>query len=277
MNCYNPQHLNWLDDTGQRIQTSDGIDVELWELHHQQDNTVLSLWAKHFREHYCKDCEIDLLRSGTGYDRKNYLVNLVFPDKNNAPGPSIRAGDFAEILLADFLEYILGFWVPRYRYDEKNIRNESTKGADIIGFKYDSNVEKPTDTLMIFEVKAKFTGNSEGNRLQDAIDDSIKDYNIRKAESLNALKRRLIKDGNISESEIVARFQNQMDHPYKEDSGAAAVFSSTSFNNSIIVSADSSKHPNNGSIKLIVISGDDLMTLTHELYRRAADEAGNTI
>jgi hypothetical protein len=119
------------------------------------------------------------------------LNKIKFPDPQEPPGPSIRSGDFGEILIADFLEYILGFWVPRTRYSDKDIRNESSKGSDVIGFKFlVDGSESPEDILFIFEAKAQFSGNSPNPRLQEAIDDSRKDQR-RKAESLNAIKQRL--------------------------------------------------------------------------------------
>jgi hypothetical protein len=56
--------------------------------------------------------------------------SLKFPDAHAAPGSSIRAGDFGEVLVADFVEYALNCRVPRTRYADTAIRNESTKGSD---------------------------------------------------------------------------------------------------------------------------------------------------
>lgn len=36
---------------------------------------------------------------------------------------------------------------------------------------------------------------------------------------------------------------------------------------------DSSYHPHSGELFLLIIKGDQMMALVHELYRRAADEA----
>jgi hypothetical protein len=55
-------HTKWLVDTGERLKTADGKEVEVWEFRHEKDETVLSAWAKHFRNHYCLDAEIDFLR-----------------------------------------------------------------------------------------------------------------------------------------------------------------------------------------------------------------------
>ena len=180
------EHTKWLVDTGERLKTADGKEVEVWEFHHENDEAVLSAWAKHFRNHYCFDSEIDYWRRGYKYSRSEYLDTIKFPDPKNAPGPSIRAGDFGEILVADFLEYLHKYWVPRTRYGDKTIRNESTKGTDIIGFHIvEDGKASSRDELAIFEAKAQFSGKKGKARLQNAVDDSAKDI-TRKAFSLNA-------------------------------------------------------------------------------------------
>jgi hypothetical protein len=266
------EHLKWLIDTGEQLSTADGEIVDIWEFKVEEDDRVFSAWARHFRNHYCLDSEIDDLRDGTGLCRSDYLCEYVFPDKSVAPGPSVRSGDFAEILVADFLEFIMKFWVPRFRYDEKAIRNESIKGADVLGFKLFSDEESLKDTLSTFEAKAKLTGKPV-NRLQDAVNDSAKDFYVRKAESLNALKRRFLKAGNRDNALKIQRFQNKADHPYNEISGAAAILSKTAFSPQVLATTDSTIHPNNGNLKLIIIKGHNLMKLVHELFGRAADEA----
>ncbi len=125
-----PPHLDWLLDTGKKLKTACGTEVNVLELKHANDAGILSAWAKHFRNQYCSDSEIDALKGKMS--RKEYLENIKFPSKTGAPGPSIRAGDFAEILLADYIEWGLGFWVPRVRWDGKVIKNESAKGCDVI-------------------------------------------------------------------------------------------------------------------------------------------------
>lgn len=267
------EHIDWLVDTGERLKTSDGKEVEVWEFLHKNDNAILSAWAKHFRNHYCFDTEIDYWRKGFKYTRADYLNNIKFPDPKSAPGPSIRAGDFGEILVADFLEFLLGYWVPRTRYGAKTIGNESTKGCDIIGFKILKEGKiSVKDTMAIFEVKAQFSGKKPKPRLQDAIDGSAKDH-TRKAESLNAIKQRLHGLKEFDEAEKIDRFQNDVDYPYKEVYGAVAFIEEALLDTGIISSAITATHPYSGNLALIVIKGAEMMPLVHELYRRAADEA----
>lgn len=265
-----PPHLNWLVDTGKTLKTACGKKVSVLELKHTNDAAILSAWAKHFRNQYCADGMLDTLRGKMS--RKDYLENIKFPSKNTAPGPSIRAGDFAEILLADYLEWGLRFWVPRLRWDMKPTANDSAKGCDIIGFHFaETGKVGASDALAIIESKASLSGKNQ-NRLQDAVTDSAKD-NIRKAESLNYLKQRFVEQGKAPEASLVERFQSPIDMPYKELCAAAAVFSTTGYNEATIQKTDASKHPNHSNLKMIVVKSNDLMPLVHDLYQRAADEA----
>src|SRR5690625_2792005 len=111
-----PEHVRWFKAKGKNITTTEGIDVEVLEFKHEGDEEILSFWAKHFRQQYCSDDDIDIMRKGYGYSRAEYLNEIKFPDSSLAPGPSIRAGDFSEILVSDYMEYILEYWVPRTRY-----------------------------------------------------------------------------------------------------------------------------------------------------------------
>jgi hypothetical protein len=273
-----PKHLNWLVNTGERVVTADGINVEVWELRHQSNNIVLSEWARHFRNHYCCDSEIDDFRRGYGYSRGDFLKKIKFPDSKEAPGPSTRAGDFGEILVADYLEFNKGYWVPRARYGAKATNNESTKGCDTIGFHVNEwGKESPNDIMIIFEVKSRLTqdqltNDKKASGFQSAINDSVKDE-IRKACSLNYIKEQLRNKQKDDEAIRIERFQNISDHPYKEIFGAAGVFSDDSYIPSTITAADTRIHPNRDRLVLLVIHGLDLMDLVHELYNRAADEA----
>ena len=265
-------HIKWLVDTGERLNSVDGKVIEIWEFQYQNDNKALSEWATHFRNHYCLDSEIDTLRSGTGKTRKQYLLDIKLPDEKKKPGPSIRAGDFAEILVADYLEFICNYWVPRLRYFDKTIKNESPKGSDVIGFKITQAEESsPNDEMIIFEVKAAFT-KSNGNTLQRAVTDSAKDE-IRISESLNALKQKLVVRLNSQHTKKIERFQNIIDYPYQEKSGAAAVLEKYVFDKLTFSKTITSSHYNQDCLSLIVVKGKDMMPLVHDLYRRVADEA----
>lgn len=246
---------------------------EVWDLEVAADAACLSEWAGRFRQAYCPDSDIDILRAGTGKSRAEYLLELVFPDKSTPPGPGVRAGDFAELLVSDYVEFILGYWVPRGKYAEKGSRNESVKGVDIVGFKCpDAAQPKATDEMLTFEAKAQLSAAKYKGRLQDAVNDSGKDY-LRAGETLAAMKRRMHVSGDRASMLVVERFQNAVDRPYRLLSGAAAVLSDAAFDVDGIKGTTTAEHQNAGNLKLIAVKGKDLMTLAHALYQRAADEA----
>jgi hypothetical protein len=179
--------------------------------------------------------------------------------------------------MMDFLEFIDNYEIlsRNTRYNNKTNRNESTKGSDIIGFRFVNNQNpNPQDELSIFEAKAKFTGNSNSakGRLQDAINDSAKDK-FRIAESLNAMKQRFIDKCMDNEKSKVERFQNEVDLPYKTINGAVALVCNNNYSSDIATTANSNNHPNHVNLRLIIIKGNAIMDLVHELYRRAAGEA----
>lgn len=261
------------------VQSACGKQVEVWELAHKPDDAALSEWARHFRNHYCLDSLIDSLRGKQ--DKKTYLIENKLPSTTGR-GPSIRAGDFGEILIADYLEWALNHWVPRVRWSGKVRRDESPKGSDVIGFKC-SDVSKPSpdDVLTIIESKTKFSKKKD-NRLQDAINDSVKEER-RLAESLNHVKQRLFELGQKDEMGRVERFQNPVDVPFASWYGAAALYSDDFFEEAEVSACDSTsipckkggtiKHPHQDKLFMVVITGSDMMSLVNELYRRAADEA----
>lgn len=175
--------------------------------------------------------------------------------------------------MADYLEFILKYWVPRSRYADKTVRNESTKGCDVLGFTIIKDGEDSADdTLAMFEAKAQFSGNGRKVRLQDAIDGSSKDQ-VRRGESLNAVKQRLRDRQHPEDAKRIERFQNPEDRPYRELYGAAGLFSTPLFDPDSVGLTSANGHPNAENLILLVIHGDQMMNLVHDLYRRAADEA----
>lgn len=254
---------------------SSGEKVKVLFFKPEENNEILTSWAKHFRNHYCDDEEIDSLRDGTGLSRADFLNEYKFPDALPGLGPGIRSGDFGEIIVADYLEHILNYWVPRTRYSNKTIRNESTKGSDILGFKsLEDGEESPQDVLIMYEVKAQFTGKRPNSKLklQEAVNHSAKDE-LRKAESLNAMKQRFLDKSMNEQVSKIKRFQNIEDRPYKQLHGAAALFSTHLYESQNIRDVTISNHPNASGLKLLIIYGDEMMDLVHDLYKRAANEA----
>lgn len=266
------EHLAWLRNTGEVIAISTGENVPVYEFAYDITNeTIMSNWAKHFRNHYCADTEIEILKP-EGMTNSEYLLNLKFPDSSNGLGPSTRSGDFAEILVADYLAFLNDYYVPRTRYDRKIIGNESSKGSDVLGFKQKSEKPSNKDELIIFEVKARLSENNAKNTLQTAIDDSSKDE-ARLAESLNGVKQRLYDKSDFAGMAMISRFQKNVDHPYKTKFGAAAILTDSSYCSKTLREASTKDHVSRMQLETIVIRGPVMMSLVHTLYERAANEA----
>lgn len=265
-------HAQWLSFTDECLTIHTGELVPVFEFAYDiTDEEIMTQWAKHFRNHYCRDKEIEYLKPPSMVNSE-YLLTLKFPNRTSSPGPSIRSGDFAEILVADFLEYLCKYYVPRTRYDRKTIQNESTKGSDVIGFKSTGSDPTTRDELIIYEVKARLTENNAAATLQTAVDDSKKDE-TRLAESLNGIKQRLFDRKDFNGVEVISRFQLNVEHPYVTKFGAAAVVTESSYCEATLSSTSSEEHPNKAQLEMLVIKGPKLMELVHQLYERAANEA----
>jgi hypothetical protein len=264
-------HIDWLIDTGETIQIACGKKTPIFKFNHDLgDESVMKEWATYFRKHYCSDLDLKAMVPA-GQTNKEYLINVKLPSTTGF-GPGIRSGDFTEILVSDYLEFLRSYYVPRTRYDRKTIRDESTKGSDLTAFKLDSDIPGLKDELLIYEVKGVLSEDKSKNVLQDAIDHSSKDK-VRIAESLNAIKQRLFDRQDLTGANLVKRFQNSVDHPYTLSYGAAAIMSDTSFSKDVLLNSDSTDHVSRDNLELLVITGKELMLLVHALYERAADEA----
>lgn len=75
----------------------------------------------------------------------------MFPGTSKA-GTRNSCRRFCEILVADYIEYIQSYYVPRIRYRSKFNRNTSPQGSDVLGFKL-GTTPSPRDEAIIFEVK----------------------------------------------------------------------------------------------------------------------------
>ncbi|MGV1822682.1 hypothetical protein ACQZ63_26260 [Agrobacterium sp. CG160-95] len=266
-----PPHVKWLNKTKEAIKTAEGALVEVWELNHQDDPAVLSAWAKHFRQHYCLDEELPELVSGTGKSHSEFLTEIKFPSAKVGSGPATRSGDFGEILVADYLEFILDYWCPReHRYEDRINANVSDNGTDVVGFRFASEKPSPKDEIFIVESKSGLRPTKE-NRLQTAVNDSGKDR-LREAMTLSALKKRLLRKSRDAALKV-ERFQNEADRPFTRWSGAVAVLDELTADKMELDKTQVSEHPNKDKLRLVVIKGTSMMDLVHSLYERAANEA----
>ncbi len=260
-----PPHHLWFEDTNKTLFTGDGKEVRVINFNHQQDDEVFKEWALHLRRHYSSDADLESSSVAMNMSRSDYLRDVKFPN-NTAPGPSVRSGDFSEILVADYIQFLMNYEVPRTRYDRKPTQNDSIKGTDILGFKFSEDNIANDDELITCEVKGSLRIAS--NSLQSAIDDSKKDFETRLPFALNATLQRLKDRGETESIRTVERFMNKTSNPYRQITGAFLVCSKNCWTDEMITNSDSSVHPSPDTFFLAFI-GVDLMDLANSLYEKA--------
>lgn len=260
-----PPHCLWFEDTDTTLHTSDGKEVRVISFKHQQDEAVLKEWALHFRRHYVSDKDLEEDSVLMGMSKNDYLRKIKFPS-TVVPGPSVRSGDFSEILVADYIQFLMNYYVPRTRYDGKTNPNTSTHGTDILGFKLLSNDKSISDELITCEVKGSLVSKNV-DVFQNTIEASKKDFDARLPMSLNATMKRLKQRGESESLKTVSRFNNKVANPYTHITGAVIVCSDGCWADEIISKATTT-HPNENTF-FLAITGVELMGLTNKLYETA--------
>lgn len=263
-----PEYVKYFIDE-EIVETSRKKRITVIELKPEDEEEAVIEWASHLRSHYTTDDDLEKMSEYTKLTKEKILSDIIFPDPNNKFGKSIMVGDFAEILIADYLQFVNDYVVPRTRYEHKDKRNSSTQGSDLLAYKIsDPSKWSNEDELLVYEVKAQSSERKVSSpRLQDAINDSAKD-NTRLAESIVASGRRLIGLQKDEEARMVFRFLNSTDEPYKKKYGAAAVHSKASFSRQLLEDIDTSKHPDD-EIELLVVHCEQLLNFILYMYERA--------
>ena len=252
------------------IITDEGKQIEILHLDIQDDLEIFEDWAKQFRRNYCSDDELDEMTSVMSISSKEYLKDYKLPSDSGI-GLSTMSGDFGEILVSDYFQYIEKYMVPRTRYDSKVNKNTSTQGSDVLGYKQDSS-NVSNDEVVVVEVKTSASASSSSkakNKLQEAINHSDKDFE-RFSTSIVASYLRL-KKSNSDQAKVVERFLNITDKPFNVIYGAVAVYSNQSYDIDVIKAVVSKKHRDFQKLRLLVIHSDELMKFIRELYLKASE------
>ena len=252
------------------IYTNEGKKIEVFHLDIQNDPAIFEEWAKQFRRNYCSDDELDEMISSMNISSKEYLENFKLPSDIGI-GLSTMSGDFGEILVSDYLQYIEEYVVPRTRYDSRVNKDTSTQGSDVLGYKNDS-LNTANDEVVVIEVKSS-SSNSRSfeakNKLQEAIKHSDKDFE-RFSTSIVASYLKL-KNSNIEQANLLKRFLNITDTPFNVIYGAVAVHSNQSFDINILKNVVSKDHRDYQKLRLLVIHSDELMNFIKSLYSKASE------
>ena len=262
-----PSYIDWIiEETG--ITIKNGIPIKCYKIDYKDDDTVIDEWALHIRRNYIED--EDLLSDAmiNGMSIEQYLHDYVIPQRDEALGPTVRAGDITEILVCDLLEFVYKYSVPRYKQKNRSGKNNSEHGTDVIAYKYFNNSYSPSekDELIATEVKAALT--SKGyDPLEKAIVESKKDEQ-RLARTIDYCRKRLKELGRVEESSEIARFLLKPDNNYKLAYAAAGISSRETVDQVIQLSASGEELQISSKQKIFFIHGKTLMDLTHKIYER---------
>ena len=262
-----PLHIKWfVSEKG--IHLKDSVPVNCYLIDYQDDDTVLDEWALHIRRNYIDDDQ--LLEDATVNEMTigEYLTQFVIPQKRDHFGPTARSADIGEIIVADLLEYVYGFSVPRYKMKNRAGKCNSLQGTDVIGYKYyhDDHTESIKDELIATEVKAALT-KDDYSPLTDAIEHSAKDEH-RLARSIDYCRKRLRELGQTQESENIKRFLFKPDKNYQLTYAAAGISSKKVVDSEIVLVANDNELEIRSGEMIFFIHGERLMELTHNIYER---------
>lgn len=252
------------------IYTEECKKIEVFRLDIQDEPEIFEEWAKQFRRNYCSDDELKEMTTDLNISSNKYLKDFKLPSDSGI-GLSTMSGDFGEILISDYLQYVEEYIVPRTRYDRKVNKNTSTQGSDVLGYKIDS-LKSDNDEIVVMEVKSSASRKNSSDakkKLQEAIDHSDKDFE-RFSTSVVASFLRL-KNSNDDQASVVRRFLNISDNPYKIVYGAVAVHSNESYDTNLIKEVVSKSHRGHETLRLLVIHSDNLMNFIKTLYLKASE------
>ncbi len=262
-----PRYLSWIvEDEG--ITLNKKTPLNCYKLNYQLNEDVLDDWALHIRRHYESDDDILSDTSLNNMSVEEYLHEYIIPQKEDVLGSTARSSDITEILIADLLEFVFNYSVPRCKQRNRSGKCNSEHGTDVIAYRFSRKDKVPSvkDELIAAEVKAELTSKNY-NVISKAVNDSHKD-DFRLARTIDYYRKKLIMIGNLSASEEVARFLIKPENEYKTIFVAAGISSVENVERNIEIDVQGDKLIINSNQKVFYIHGKDLMTLTHQIYER---------
>lgn len=258
-----PLFTAWLEE--EQCTFMDGTKVYCWCLDWTCSDDVLDKWALHLRRHYISDNILKHRVMARQTTSDQYLPLRVVPNI-----PSIRSGDFAEILISDVLQYLYGLVVPRYKQCNRKDKNASEHGSDVIAYQLKNvNGKSTSDKLFVFEVKsnASKTGDTEFIKtVKKATKDSKKDPN-RVPMTLQYMIDEATDVNDQTTQKNLQRFTDMGGSPYQKIFGSAVATSHVK-----PIDVLSCKTPTDVGLSafspLIVVHASKLMDLVNSLYGR---------
>ena len=260
-----PKYINWIiKEDG--VLFKDGIPLSCYKIEYDITNEdVLNEWAEHIRKHYILDKDLESSIKTLHQTKKEHLENYIIPQKNHSMGPQTISGEFAEILIYDFIEHILDYFSLRGRHWGKSTPEQSVTGSDVLGIKMNDEPSE-NDELIIVEVKAKLSS-CDYSVLENAKKDSDKD-SFRHSLSLNYLRLKYESKGYNDLAKKVARFQEPTSHKYKTIYGASGITSIENLKDNRINEINGKDLNIQINNMIFFLHGKDLMNLAYDLYGR---------
>lgn len=252
-----PKYIKKFIPNSNTVALDSGESIVVYSIADGLTEAELNEWAKHILAHYISSEEIIDGANANKISEQEYIANFVLPTAKKD-----LSGNFGEIIFADFIEFVLGYSVPRYKL-YGNYPNNPTQGIDIVAYK--KNIfNSAEDTVLFSEIKCRLSKKSFVS-LQEAINDIAK-RDKEYALTLEFMRRRLNQIGNADEAQEVSRFSDP-EKPYKLIKGAGLITLSDvcTTNDFVGVSLEGGNR-----IEVHVIHSNDIWNLTQDLWRRAS-------
>ena len=262
-----PQYIDWIvKEAG--IVIKDNIPIICYKIDYKEDENILDDWALHIRRNYIEDAVLQEDADDNGMTVEQYLHDYVVPQKGKGFGSTARSADIAEVLIADLLEFVYQYSVPRYKLKNRSGKNNSQQGTDVIAYKYKNADKTPNDKdeLIAAEVKAALS-TSDYTPIKSAIIDSRKDE-LRLARSIDYCRKRLKELGKSEESIEVKRFLFKPDNNYRITYVAAGISSRENIDSVIELNVSGEELEIKSNEAVFYVHGKKLMELTHNIYER---------
>ena len=262
-----PLYIDWLVEEKEKV-IKNSLSLTCYKLDYSIDESVLDDWALHIRKNYIDDDQLIDDASINDMSVEQYLKEYVIPQKEDELGPTARSGDITEIIVADLLEFVFNYSVPRYKMKNRSGKTNSQQGTDVIAYKFYNSDKSPNekDELIAAEVKGALSSDTY-DPIKSAIKDSQKDDH-RLARSIDYCRKRLQELGATEESNEVKRFLLKPDNNYKLSFAAAAVSSRETVEDVIVLDVLGEDLEIRSGQKIFYIHGKKLMESAHNIYQR---------
>lgn len=230
-------------------------------------DAIMADWALHVRRHYIFDEKLRSVVRRRSVAVEEYLRASVIPDKRET-----MSGDFGEMLIADLLECIENYSVPRYKHCDRLDKNQSEHGTDVIGYRVsDPRSNDPKDELIVVEVKALTSSGYIKGVVNKAKKDSKKDRvdlsmmeKSRLGMTLDYLEWRSYDYGDSATAVIMQRFLKAAEFPCVIRYGIGAIAATD--NSSALIEKNHQYDEFDTLDKVLVLGGSELADLLTRIY-----------